>query len=295
MVRSMTAYGRATDTVNGKEILVEIKSVNSRYFDCNIKISKMYGYIEEKAKKHLSQRGISRGKIDLYIGINVLETAGIEVYLDTGYADSYIRALKQLRDEFSLLDDISTMSVAQNREIFTFKRQEEDMDKEWADIVPVLDTAINNFISMRELEGEHLKCDLLEKMGKIEQLINSIEEKSKIYVDAYRQKLETRLNAVLEERNIVLDEARILTECAIFADKTAIDEELVRLRSHIISYKKIFESSEPIGRKLDFLLQEINREVNTIGSKCNDFDTSSVVIEIKSELEKIREQIQNIE
>jgi len=291
----MTAYGRATDTVNGKEILIEIKSVNSRYFDCNIKISKMYGYIEEKAKKHLIARGISRGKIDVYIGINVIETTGIEVFLDTGYAESYIRALRQLRDEFSLRDDISTMTVAQNREIFTFKREEEDIDKEWAEIQPVLDVAIDNFIAMRENEGEHLKTDLLEKMSRIEQMVNVIEEKSKTYVEAYRQRLEARLNAVLEEKNIQIDEARILTECAIFADRTAIDEELVRLRSHINSYKKIFESNEPVGRKLDFLLQEINREVNTIGSKCNDYDTATVVIEIKSELEKIREQIQNIE
>ena len=288
MAKSMTAYGRATDTVNGKEILVEIKSVNSRYLDCNIKISRLYSYLEERAKAYLAAKGITRGKVDLYIGVNTLTNKGAEICLDTAYAESYIAALRKLRDEFGLADDISVMSVARNSAIFAEKHPEEDENEAWQDILPVFDAALDRFIAMREKEGENLKADLVA-------LAKSVEGIAENYTANYRQKLENRLRTVLSELDVSADEGRILTECAIFADRTAVDEELVRLRSHFAAYDEIFESEEPIGRKLDFLLQEMNRETNTIGSKCNDKQTSAVVVEMKCLLEKIREQIQNIE
>ncbi len=295
MVKSMTAYGRATDTINGKEILVEIKSVNSRYLDCTVKISRLYSYLEERAKAYLSAKGIARGKVDLYIGVNLLSNKGTEICLDEAYAGSYIAALRKLRDEFGLADDISVMSVARNSEIFSQKHPEEDENEAWQDILPVLDAALDRFLSMRESEGENLKRDLLAKKEELIAMVDKVAERAAQYTANYRAKLETRLRSVLSELNVIADEGRVLTECAIFADRTAVDEELVRLRSHFTAYDEIFASGEPIGRKLDFLLQEMNRETNTIGSKCNDKETSAMVVDMKCLLEKIREQIQNIE
>ncbi|MBE6639444.1 MAG: YicC family protein [Ruminococcaceae bacterium] len=295
MAKSMTAYGRATDIINGKEILVEIKSVNSRYLDCTVKISRLYSYLEERAKAYLAAKGITRGKIDLYIGVNLLTNKGTEICLDEAFAESYIAALRKLRDRFDLADDISVMSVARNSEIFAQKHPAEDEEEAWGDILPVLDEALNGFLSMREREGENLKRDLLAKKEELVSMVEKVALRAEQYTAAYRTKLETRLRNVLSELNVSADEGRILTECAIFADRTAVDEELVRLRSHFTAYDEIFASAEPIGRKLDFLLQEMNRETNTIGSKCNDKETSAMVVEMKCLLEKIREQIQNIE
>ena len=295
MVKSMTAYGRATDTVNGKEILVEIKSVNSRYLDCTAKISRLYSYLEERAKAYLTAKGIARGKVDLYIGVNLLSNKGAEICLDEAFAASYIAALKKLRDDFGLSDDISVMSVARNSEIFAQKHPVEDENEAWQDILPVLDAALDRFITMREKEGENLKKDLLSKKEELVAMVDKVALRAEQYTANYRTKLETRLKNVLSELNVSADEGRILTECAIFADRTAVDEELVRLRSHFKAYDEIFASDEPIGRKLDFLLQEMNRETNTIGSKCNDKETSAIVVDMKCLLEKIREQIQNIE
>ena len=295
MAKSMTAYGRATDTVNGKEILVEIKSVNSRYLDCSVKISKMYGYLEEKAKAYLSAKGITRGKVEMYIGVNVLTNKGAQICLDEAYAASYIEALRKLRDDFGLADDISVMAVARNSAIFAEKHPEEDENEAWQDILPVLDGALERFLAMREKEGENLKRDLLAKKAELVSMVERVAERAAQYTANYRAKLENRLRTVLSELDVSADEGRILTECAIFADRTAVDEELVRLRSHFDAYDEIFASEEPIGRKLDFLLQEMNRETNTIGSKCNDKETSALVVDMKCLLEKIREQIQNIE
>ena len=295
MAKSMTAYGRATEVVNGKEILVEIKSVNSRYLDCTVKMSRLYSYLEERAKAYLSAKGITRGKVDLYIGVNLLQNKDVEICLDTAFAKSYIEALCKLRDEFGLKDDISVMSVARNNEIFAQRHSEEDENEAWQDIVPVLDAALERFLQMREKEGENLKRDLLSKKEELVLMVNEVEKRAAQYTESYRQKLLARLNTVLAELNVSADEGRVLTECAIFADRTAVDEELVRLRSHFASFDEIFASTEPIGRKLDFLLQEMNRETNTIGSKCNDKETSKMVVDMKCLLEKIREQIQNIE
>ena len=295
MIRSMTAYGRATASVEGKEITAEIKSVNSRFLDCNIKISRMYSFLEDRVREYIQARGIKRGKLDLYIGVDVVEKVGIELRLDEAYTESYIKALRDLREKFLLKDDISVMAVAQNREIFTVLKPEEDMEKDWLIIKPVLDDAIDMFIAQREREGEKLKADLLIKKANLMEMTDRIEKMSESCIAGYAEKLENRLKQVLEKHNIEVDSARILTECAIFADKVAVDEEIVRLRSHFDEFDKILENGGAVGKNMDYLLQEMNREVNTTGSKANDADMAHLVVNMKSELEKIREQIQNLE
>ncbi len=295
MIRSMTAYGRATASVEGKEITAEIKSVNSRFLDCNIKISRMYSFLEDRVREYIQSRGIKRGKLDLYIGVDVVEKVGIELKLDEAYTESYIKALTELRDKFGLKDDISVMAVAQNREIFNVLKPDEDMEKDWLIIKPVLDDAIDMFIAQREREGEKLKADLLIKKANLMEMADIIEKMSAECIASYAEKLENRLKTVLEKHNIEIDSSRILTECAIFADKVAVDEEVVRLRSHFDEFDKILEAGGAVGKNMDYLLQEMNREVNTTGSKANDADMAHLVVNMKSELEKIREQIQNLE
>lgn len=297
MIRSMTAYGRASEVIGGKDILVEIKSVNNRFFDCTVKISKYYSFLEEKIKTYLQQNGVSRGKVDVYAGINIIENIGEKIHLDEAYAKSYIDALCRLRDAFGLKDDISVMSVAQNHDVFIVLKPEEDMETDWQELLPVLKNALGAFRSMREAEGDNLRRDLIQKKERLMQLNAKITSLQSNSVIAYRTRLETRLLQVLAEHDISIapDDSRIITECAIFADKTAVDEELTRLGSHFMAFDLALESDEPVGRKIDFLLQEMNREVNTIGSKVSDIEITALVVEMKSELEKIREQIQNIE
>ncbi len=295
MIKSMTGYGRCRSTVNGRDITVEIKSVNSRYFECGIKISRAYMYLEDKIKSHIQSCGISRGKVDVFVSVELPQGEGITLSLDTAYAESYINALKELCKTFDLKDDISTMRVAQNREIFTQQKTEDDIEGEWENVREVLDRAIASFDAARVGEGGRLKEDIVSKRKRIESLVARIAETSEETVKAYEAKLYTRLKQVIEENDLALNESRVITECAIFADRVAIDEELVRLGSHMTAFDEYLEYTEPVGRKLDFQLQEMNREVNTIGSKCQNSDVTKIVVEIKSELEKIREQIQNIE
>lgn len=295
MVRSMTAYGRAEAVKDGKEIRVELKSVNNRYFDCNVKIPRLYACLEEKVKSFIQSKGVSRGKLDVFISVDTIESLGIEIQLDREYAKAYIEGLKTLQTEFNLKDDISVCSVARNPEIFNVKRPDDDMEKEWLTIKSVLDEAVDKFIAMRESEGENLRLDLLDKKAGLAVLAEKVKSLSSVAVEQYRTKLKSRLEQTLEGLNIDIDEARILTECAIFADKVAVDEELVRLGSHFKAFEEIFHSDEPVGRKLDFLIQEINREINTIGSKANDSEIAALVIDMKCTVEKIREQIQNLE
>ncbi len=295
MARSMTAFGRFSNIVNGKEITFELKSVNSKFLDYNIKLPRNYGMFEERIKNFLQKSGVSRGKLDVYLSINDTESAVSEICVDKAYAASYIDALKQLRDLFGLKDDISVMSVAKNPAVFTSVTREEDVEALWEDVKSVAAVALDGFLNGRLSEGERLKADLLDKKCELRKLKTELEKRAKTYTEAYRQRLETRLNEVLSEKNVVVDEARILTECAIFADKTAIDEELVRLDSHLASFEEIFELDEPIGRRLDFLIQEINREINTSGSKCSDAVSAAIVVEMKCLVEKIREQVQNLE
>lgn len=295
MIKSMTAFGRAVEQADGKDITIEIKSVNSRYFDCSIRISRIYNHLEEKIRSYIQTNGISRGKVDVSVSVNIVECIGNVIVLDTAYAESYIKALQTLRDTFSLHDDISVMRVASNRDIFNVKKPEEDVEKDWLILKPILDEALKNFTEMRSREGNNLYYDLLKKKENLVLLSAKIKDLAEENTIQYRQKLEERLKQTLDNYDIVIDEARILTECAIFADKIAIDEELVRLASHFKAYDEMLESNDPVGRKIDFLLQEINREINTTGSKCNDAKIAHLVVEMKSELEKIREQIQNIE
>ena len=262
MIRSMTAYGRSKKETSERSVLVEIKSVNNRYLDCTIKIPRLFGFLEEKIKSRLTERGISRGKVDVFVTIDILENPGIEVELDRAYVKSYIDALRRLSEEFGLTDDLSTMRIAQNRDIFTVKKADEDVDAEWQKLLPVLDEAIDAFLSARETEGANMKADIVEKRKKVEALAKKIAPLSEADVKGQYDKTRTRI-------------------AQIAGDGVTFDE--------------IIESDEPVGRKLDFLLQEINRETNTIGSKANNAEIAKLVVEIKAELEKIREQIQNIE
>ena len=291
----MTAFGRARETVNGKDITAEIKSVNNRYFDCNVKITRLYSFLEDKIKQYLQTKGISRGKIEVYVSVDLLEQDGIEINLDTAYAQSYINALYKLRDTFDLKDDITVSRVASNRDIFTVKKPEDDIEKDWTDVKAVFDIAIDNFIERRNTEGEKLCENIKEKIANIKEYLKVIEANSESDIKGYSKKLEDRILKFLNDNSVQIDEQRILTEVAIFADKVAIDEELVRLNSHFSAFDDIVASNEPSGRKLDFLLQEMNRETNTIGSKASNTETAHLVVNIKNELEKIREQIQNIE
>lgn len=294
MVRSMTAFGRAKRETEDRSIIIEIKSVNNRYLDCSVKLPRLFGFLEEKIKSRITSRGISRGKLDVFVSIDVISSQGIEVTLDKEYTKSYIAALKTLADEYGLHDDISVMKVAQNKDIFSTKKADEDMEREWQTLLPALDEAIDMFIASREAEGANMKADLIEKRRRVEDFAAQIAPLSRADIQGQYDKMKTRIADIVGD-TVTLDEGRLISECAIFADRLAIDEELVRLSSHFSAFDTIIESDEPIGRKLDFLLQEINRETNTIGSKVNNADIARIVVEMKSELEKIREQVQNIE
>lgn len=297
MQKSMTAFGRSrrTSSDGALDITAEIKSVNSRYLDCSVKLSRAYSCLEDKVKSYLTSSGVSRGKVEVYIGVDVLEKRGDTVVLDKAAAESYINALKELRDEFSLPDDITTMKVAENRDIFTTKRADEDLDSDWEEIKTVLSEAVDGFIAMRAAEGERLCTDVMKKAETIKASAAKIKELSENDIKSYPAKLEQRIKQLLSDFDVETTEQRILTEAAIFADKAAIDEELVRLDSHFKALDEIVHSDETAGRKLDFLVQEINREINTIGSKAGNSEIAHLVVEMKTELEKIREQIQNIE
>ena len=297
MANSMTAFGRARclSADGSKDITAEIKSVNSRYLDATVKLPRMYSFLEEKIKGYLSERGISRGKVEVYIGVDVLSQTGLETELDTAVAASYIAALKKLRDEFSLPDDISVMRVAQNKEIFTVKRPDDDAERDWQDVKAALDGAVSAFLERRAAEGKRLMDDVAAKIEGIRAITAKIKELSEKDISGYSEKLTERIKKLLSDFDVEISEQRILTEAAIFADKAAIDEELVRLDSHFSAFYEIAEGNEPAGRKLDFLIQEMNRETNTMGSKANNAQIAHLVVDIKAELEKIREQIQNIE
>ena len=249
MFRSMTAFGRARETVNGKDIVAEIKSVNNRYYDCTVKITKLYSFLEDKIKQYLQAKGISRGKVEVYVSIDLLEQEGVEICLDTAYAKSYIDALCKLRDTFDLKDDITTSRVAMNKDIFTVKRPDDDIEKDWADIKIVLDSALETFLERREAEGENLHKNIAEKIENIKEYLKEIEKNSESDINGYASKLEERILKFLNDNSVQIDEQRILTEVAIFADKVAIDEELVRLNSHFGAFDDIVSANEPAGRK----------------------------------------------
>lgn len=291
----MTAFGRAKLQTESKDITIELRSVNSRYFDCSVKMPRAYIFLEDRIKTYVQKNAISRGKVDVFLTVNNHTTAGVTVNLNEDYAKSYIEALRRLRDEFDLADDISVMNVAKNQDVFNYERTEEDLEAEWEIIRPVLDEAISGYLAMRTEEGRKAEEDVKEKIELIRTYADEIEKISLSDTVGYRDKLESRLRAILDDRSVSVDENRILTECAIWSDKIAIDEELVRLRSHFGAFYDIIAAEEPSGRKLDFLMQELNRETNTIGSKANNARIARIVVNMKGELEKIREQIQNVE
>jgi uncharacterized protein (TIGR00255 family) len=291
----MTAFGRERQNVGGKDITVEIKSVNNRYLDCQVRLPHVYSALEQKVKQRLSEKGISRGKVDVGIFVEFEETSDREILVNAGYAEKYISALRSLKEQFGLDGDITVMEVARDREVFSIKKPDADLEAEWCDLVIVLDAAIDRFLEARISEGGRIQSDLEGKIEGIKRRVDVIEKYSDEDIGGYRARLEEKLKAVLADNNITIDENRILTECAIYADRAAIDEEIVRLKSHFCAFYGYMESSDPVGRSLDFLMQEMNREVNTIGSKCSNSEIAHTVVEVKTELEKIREQIQNIE
>ena len=292
MIRSMTGFGRAQQILDGMSISVEIKSVNHRYFDFSSRVPRVYGFLEEKLKSYIQTR-VARGKIECFVQIEALEIEDCEVSINHSLASGYIAALKELCERYELRDDITVGSVARNHDIFSVHKSEADEERIWNAVKSVADSALKSFVSMREREGEKLKADILSRCDTILGHVSYIEERSPETVAEYNNKLIERIKSVLED--VQVDEQRILTEAAIYADKVAVAEETVRLRSHISQLRDILESDESVGRKLDFIVQEINREVNTIGSKAQDLNITKIVVDMKSEIEKIREQIQNVE
>ncbi len=295
MIKSMTAFGSAKEKAHDKDITVEIRSVNSRYFDASVHAPKNYFPLEERIKSYVQKNAVSRAKIDINIKVDVHENAGTAITVDKELAAAYISALKELRDSFSLKDDISVMSVARSADIFSYVKDEGDIEKDWERLLPLLDTAIAEHTAMRSAEGARTDADLREKMQIFRSYAKEVAEISKNEIVGFRDRFEAKIRSLLSDTGIVIDENRILTECSIYADKVAIDEELARLDSHYQAFCDILASNEPAGRKLDFLMQEFNRETNTIGSKANNAKIASLVVNMKSELEKIREQVQNIE
>ena len=293
MVKSMTGYGRAEKTVEGCNIVVELRSVNNRYLDCNIRIPRLYLFAEEAIKSRV-QKTISRGKVDVFV---TLDTSGVgkktQVTVNKPVADGYYAALTELAQTYGLSNDISVGLLSRFPEVLLAQESEQDVEKMAADICSVLDMALADFDQMRTREGERMKEDVLNRAALIEEKVSLVEVRSPETVSEYRAKLEARMNEVLA--NTQADPARILTEAAIFADKVAVDEETVRLRSHIAQMRDMLAKGGAVGRKLDFLIQEFNREANTIGSKCSDIEIARHVVDVKAEIEKIREQIQNIE
>ena len=295
MMRSMTAFGRAKHKGEARDITVELRSVNSRFFDCSVKLPHAYLFLEEKIKSHIGKTAVSRAKIDVYITVEEHSTGAREVLLDDAYLRGYLAALARLRDEYGLTDDISVMRVAENPAVFRTVREEVDLTAAWEEIRPVLDEAIAGYVAMRTAEGERAARDMEGKINAVRSYVDAIEAKSAADTVGYRDKLEGRLRNLLSDAGVTPDEGRLLTECAVFADKIAIDEEIVRLRSHFDAFFEIAALPEPSGRKLDFLMQEMNREINTIGSKANNAEIARLVVTVKGEFEKIREQVQNIE
>ena len=295
MIRSMTAFGRATSAGDQHTLTVEMRSVNNRYLDISPRLPRAFAGLEERIRPYLQSRGISRGKVDVTVTVENKPNTDPAAAVNDEAVRAYLETLHYLRDTYGLTDDISVLRVASNPAIFAKVQTEVDPEALWAELLPVLCEATDAFVAAREREGERLRDDLLGKLRNLQSLIADVDKLSAEDVSGYRHKLEERLRTILADNRITADENRILTECALHADKIAVDEELVRLNSHFSLFEELMRASEPIGRKLDFLIQEMNREVNTIGSKCADAEIAHRIVDAKNELEKIREQIQNLE
>ena len=288
----MTGYGRAVEMVNGREFTVELRSVNNRYLDCTVKMPRSLSFAEEAVKQAVKS-AVSRGKVDVYISVKSETADDTRITLNTAVLEGYLAAMRQMVTEFGVKDDISVSAVSRLPEVFTVEKPEVDEEQLKADLLSVVAKALAGYNAMRETEGKALDADLRSRGNTILELVSNVEAGNGQTVIDYRARLENKLKEVLA--NTAIDESRILTEAAIFADKVAVDEETVRLRSHLEQMNNMFTAGGAVGRKLDFLLQEMNRESNTIGSKCSDVRLARIVVDIKAELEKIREQTQNIE
>lgn len=292
MALSMTGYGRSEEILHERSIAVEVKSVNSRYFEYYSRLPRNYGFVEDALKKALSAQ-VSRGKVELHLSVQNLEERDVEVRPNLAVAAEYRNALAEIGEHLGIRDDVTTAVLARFGDVFTVCRAETDEEELKADVLAVAKAAAQRFNEMRAVEGEKLKADIVDRLGHLQEMLKEVEKDSAGRVQRYTQRLFEKLQEVLQ--NQAIEESRLLTEAAVFADKTAVDEETVRLHSHIKQYFSILESDGPVGRKLDFLTQELNREVNTIGSKCQEIDITRLVVEMKAEIEKIREQIQNLE
>ena len=291
-IYSMTGYGSAKGELEGQSVTVELRSVNNRYLDCSVRLPRTLLFAEDKVKEAVSSL-VKRGKVDVFVTVQAAHESGTEVVADETLARGYYEAVVRIAKELDLEIGLNAAAVARFPDVLTLERKELDKEAAGEALYSLTVQAVNEFNAMRAREGERLREDMLSKLTVIESLVDVVEARSPETVREYRQRLETRLRELLEDRNV--DEQRLITETAIFADKTAVDEETVRLRSHIAQFRTMLEEGSPIGRKMDFLIQEFNRESNTIGSKCNDAQLAAVVVELKSEIEKIREQLQNVE
>lgn len=292
MLRSMTGYGRSENIIDGRHIIFEIKSVNHKFFECNARLPRSCMFLEDKLKA-LVQGKISRGKVDVFLQLETLESTDTEVLVNHSLASAYVKALRELKEEYSLPDEVSLSLLARCPDLLSVRKAQEDEDALWAAVAEVAEAAIESFLEMRKSEGVRLQKDILEKAGHLEALVDEVEKITPETVAEYRERLQTKIEEMLGASHF--DEQRVLTEVAVFADKVAVDEETVRLRSHIRQLRQLSESEEPVGRKIDFLVQEMNREANTIGSKSVNSKIAYLVVDMKSEIEKIREQIQNVE
>ena len=292
MIKSMTGYGRAVETVNGREFTVELRSVNNRYLDCSVRLPRMLSFAEDAVKQAV-KASISRGKVDVFITVRSEAGDEVQVTLNKSVLQSYLTAMRQMVDEFGVQDDISVSAVSRLPEVFVIEKPQVDEEQLLSDLMGVVNKALEGYDAMRTAEGAALDQDLRSRGETILTLVSQVEAGNGKTVSDYRARLEAKLREVLA--NTAIDESRILTEAAIFADKVAVDEETVRLRSHLQQMNNMLTAGGAMGRKLDFLLQEMNREANTIGSKCTDVALARIVVDIKAELEKIREQTQNIE
>lgn len=289
---SMTGYGSAKGSVEGQEITVELKSVNNRYLDCSVRLPRNFLFAEDTVKQAVSA-GVSRGKVDVFVSAQTSQDSRTVVSVNEELARGYRDAVARIAETLGLESGLNAFSLARFPDVLTVERRELDKDKAAAALSEITAKAVEEFNAMREREGERLRRDMIGKLETIEGLVSVVEERSPQTVKEYRERLEARLRDILADRS--LDEQRVITEAAIFADRTAVDEETVRLRSHIAQFRTMLEEASPIGRKMDFLVQEFNRESNTIGSKCSDASLAKVVVDLKSEIEKIREQLQNVE
>ena len=294
MIKSMTGFGRYEEIVNGREITVELKSVNHRYFEFNCRTPRGFSFLDDKLKSFVNAR-VARGKIDMYVTVGAAEDTATEVEINHQLVSGYLNAMKEISEKYGIPNDVSVVSLSRFPDVFTVRKAAEDEEQLTADVLSVADKALASFLAMRGQEGEKLRADILSRAETILSIVEEIEERSPQTVREYEERLLERIRLTLDSFSVEIDEQRVLTEVAVFADKVAVAEETVRLRSHFEQLQSFLRLEEPVGRKIDFIIQEMNREANTIGSKVQDAVLAHKVVDIKSEIEKIREQVQNIE